>query len=320
MATSELHVVLGASGGTGSAIVRELVDHGHRVRAISRGDDAAALDGVERVRADVSTDAGATAACAGAAVVYHAAQPEYTRWEEEFPALTDAVIAGASSAGAKLVFADNLYMYGPTDGPMTEETPERATSKKGRVRIRMAERLLDAHRSGRIRVAIGRSSDYYGPGGTGTIAGDIVFGAALAGKTVRWPGPLDVPHQFNYLPDMARELVTLGERLEADGEIWHLPAAEPIAARALLELVFAEMGQPPKMAATSPAMLRLVGLFSSYVRESREISYQVTQPFVADTSKYQRAFGPFQPTPHPDAVKQTVAWFAQRQGRPGAAH
>ena len=311
---SDLHVVLGASGGTGGALVGELLRRGHRVRAVSRRPGATRPGGVARMSADVATIEGAVAACAGAAVVYYAAQPAYTRWVEEFPALTDAIVAGASTAGAKLVFADNLYMYGPADGPMSEETPMHATSRKGRVRILMAERLLEASRSNQLRVTIGRSADYYGPGGVGTVAGDSVFGAVLAGQTVRWPGSLDVPHQFNYLPDMARALVTLGERPEADGEVWHLPAAGATTVRAFLERVFAEAGRPPRVAALSPGMLRVIGLVVPFIRESREIAYQFSRPFVADASKFQRVFGPFEPTPPRDAARETLAWFAGRRG------
>lgn len=308
---NELHVVLGATGGTGSAIVDELLRRGRRVRAASRS--GRAPEGAEATKADVSTPEGAHAACAGASVVYHAAQPDYTRWPEEFPPMTENVIGGAADAGAKLVFADNLYMYGPgSRQPMTEETPQRATGKKGKTRILMADSLLEAHRSGRLRVALGRSSDYYGPGGTGTIAGDTLFGAALAGKTVRWPGSLDAPHQFNYLPDMARALVTLGEREEASGGIFHLPAAEQITGRRFVELVSAELGRRAKVSVTSRTMLRAAGLFSPFIRELVETTYQFEQPFFADASKFERTFGPFGPTPHEEAVARTLAWFRER--------
>lgn len=309
-----LHVVLGASGGTGSAIVEELLGRGYRVRAVSRS--GRAPEGAEGMKADVSDPEGAKAASAGASVVYHAAQPDYTRWPEEFPPMTDAVVEGAAAAGAKLVFADNLYMYGQgSPQPLREETPQEATGKKGRTRILMAERLLEAHRSGRVRVAIGRSSDYYGPRGTGTIAGDTVFGAALAGKTVRWPGSLDAPHTFNYLPDMARALVTLGEREEADGEVWHLPAAAPITGRRFMDLVSREVGRPARVSVTSRTAIRLAGLFSPFIRELSETMYQFEKPFVSDASKYEHAFGPSGPTPHEVAVARTVAWFRERSGR-----
>ena len=88
-------------------------------------------------------------------------------------------------------------MYGPNSPqPMTEETPQRATGRKGRARIVMAVRLLEAHRSGRVRVAIGHSSDYYGPRGKSSVAGDQVFRAALKGKKARWPGSLDTRHHL----------------------------------------------------------------------------------------------------------------------------
>ena len=98
---------------------------------------------------------GARRACEGAAVVYHCAQPGYTKWPELFPPLTRAVLDGAAAAGAKLVFADNLYVYGPPDGPMTEETPQRAQGKKGRTRIEMADAVL--RRARRRETASARS-------------------------------------------------------------------------------------------------------------------------------------------------------------------
>src|SRR5918999_1626172 len=103
---------------------------------------------------------GAKAPAAGAAVVSHCAMPPYPDWPAAFPPLTAAVTDGAIAAGAKLVLADNLYLYGPHAGPRTEDLPAAATDRKGRVRAQMAEGLLAAHRQGRLRVTIGRASDY----------------------------------------------------------------------------------------------------------------------------------------------------------------
>jgi nucleoside-diphosphate-sugar epimerase len=265
--------------------------------------------GVEQVAADVGTAEGARRACEGAAVVYHCAQPPYTRWPELFPPMTRAVIDGAAEAGAKLVFADNLYAYGPPDGPMNEETPQRAQGVKGRTRIEMADAVLRAHADGRLRTTIGRSSDYYGPRGTGSTAGANIMKPALGGKRARWLGSLDQPHTLDYLEDMARALVTLGEREEADGQVWHLPAAESLTGRQFLSLVFEAAGQPAKIGVASRPMIRIAGLFSPFLRELKETLYQVERPFVSDASKFAAAFGPFEPTPHPEAVRRTVDWF-----------
>ena len=307
--TADLHVVVGASGATGAAVVRELARRGHQVRAVNRAGNVGAPAGVERLAADVATAEGAKTACAGAAVVYHCAQPPYTRWPQEFPPLTDAIAAGAADAGAKLVLADNLYAYGPHQGPLTEDLPAAATGRKGRVRALMAERLLAAHRQGRLRVAIGRSSDYYGPGGLLSIAGERVFRAALAGRTVRWLGRLDQPHTLSYLEDMAAGLVVLGERDEADGQVWHLPAAEPLTGRQFLELVVAATGGTSRIATNSAFMTRLAGVFVPFLREVTETLPHFQAPYVLDWSKFQWAFGPSTPTPHPEAVARTVAWF-----------
>ncbi|MER7661795.1 NAD-dependent epimerase/dehydratase family protein [Streptomyces sp. NPDC096193] len=175
-----LHVVFGATGAIGSTVVAELLRHGRPVRAVSRG--GRAPEGAEGVAADAADPAQAASAAAGAAVVHHCASPPYTQWPELFPELTRSVLAAAESAGAKLVFADNLYSYGPVDGPLREDLPAAAQGRKGRTRTAMAAELLDAHRTGRVRVAIGRASDYYGPRGTHSTAGETLFGGLLAGR------------------------------------------------------------------------------------------------------------------------------------------
>jgi nucleoside-diphosphate-sugar epimerase len=306
------HVVIGAGGGTGSAVVRELAGRDLRVRAVTRSGKGDVPEGVERAAADVGTPEGARQACEGAAVVYHCAQPPYTKWAELFRPMTDAILAGAAAVGAKLVFADNLYVYGPPDGPMTEDTPQRAQGTKGRVRIEMANALLRAHADGRLRVTIGRASDYYGPRGTTSAVGENIMKPLLRDKRVRWLGSLDQPHTLNYLEDMARSLVTLGERDEADGQVWHLPAAEPLTGRQFLELLFEEAGRAPKIGVASRAVIRIGGLFNPLLRELNETLYQFERSFVSDASKFQAAFGPFEPTPHRAAASRTVDWFRRR--------
>jgi nucleoside-diphosphate-sugar epimerase len=289
-----------------------LVARGLPVRAVTRSGAADVPVGVEQVAADVATPEGARRACAGAAVVYHCAQPAYTKWVELFPPLTRAVLDGTADAGAKLVFADNLYVYGPPEGPMTEETPQRAQGKKGRIRIEMAAAILRAHAEGRLRCTIGRSSDYYGPRGTTSTVGDNLMKPLLRGKRARWVGSLDQPHTLNYLEDMARALVTLGEREEADGQVWHLPAAEPLTGRQFLMLTYDAAGLPSKAGVASRPMIKLVGVFNPLVRELNETLYQFERPFVSDASKFQGAFGPFEPTPHQEAVRRTVEWYRRR--------
>jgi len=282
------------------------------VRAVSRGGQAP--DGAQGAAADAADPAQAARAAAGASVLYHCASPPYTRWPELFPALTSSILGAAESSGAKLVFADNLYAYGPVDGPLREDLPAVAGGRKGRTRVKMAAQLLAAHRNGQARVVIGRASDYYGPHGTGSTAGETVFGRILAGDKPRWPGRLDQPHTFHYLPDIARGLVVLADRRDADGQVWHLPAAPPLTAQQFFDMIATAAGRPVPVHASiaSPALLAAAGIFSPLLREVRETTYQFRAPFIIDASKFEAAFDHLEPTPHRDAVPRTVAWYRSR--------
>ena len=307
-----LPVVFGATGAIGSAVVGELLRTGRSVRAVSRS--GRAPEGAQGVAADAADLAEAAAAAAGAAVVYHCASPPYTKWPELFPALTRSILGAAESSGAKLVFADNLYAYGPVDGPLREDLPALAHGRKGRVRVEMAAELLRAHRDGRARVVIGRASDYYGPRGTGSIAGETVFGRILAGKKPRWTGRLDQPHTFHFLPDIARGLLVLADHREAEGQVWHLPAAGPLTAQQFFDMV-AQAAGLATVAWTGtgrPAVLAVAGMVSPLLREMRETTYQFRAPFVIDSSKFEAVFGRLEPTQHREAVQQTGGWYRSR--------
>jgi nucleoside-diphosphate-sugar epimerase len=304
----ETRVVLGAGGGIGSAVVWELAGRGRRVRAVSREGRARAPDGVEACAADLTTAEGAARACAGAAVVYHCVQPRYTRWAEEFPALNATIVGAVTEVGAKLVVADNLYMYGPISGPISETSQQEPQSKKGRLRKQLAASLLAATDTSGLRVTIGRASDYFGPSGAHSVAGMMVT-EALAGKTVRWPANADLPHTFSYLPDVARGLAVLGERDGANGKAWVLPAAPPITARAFVALIGQACERPVKLSVTSKLMMRAAGLAIPEAREVPDIWYQFAAPFVVDSSAFDTAFAPLRITPLAEAVHDTVAWY-----------
>ncbi len=309
------HVVIGAAGGTGSAVVSELAARGRRVRAVTRSGRGDVPEGVEQVAADVGTAEGARRACEGAAVVYHCAQPPYTKWAELFPPMTEAVLDGAAAAGAKLVFADNLYVYGPPDGPMTEETPQRAQGKKGRIRIEMADAVLGAHADGRLRVAIGRSSDYYGPRGHHLDRRREHHEAGCArqaGALARLARPASYAQLSGGHGPRPRDAgrARRGRRpglAPAGGGAPHGPTVPRAGVRG---------GRaPPKDRRRVATDDQGRGRCStrSYESSTRR-STSSKDPSCPDASKFQAAFGPFEPTPHRAAVSRTVDWFRRRYG------
>jgi len=247
----------------------------------------------------------------GAAVIYQCTNPPYDKWTEIFPTLQANTLEAAASAGAKYIVADNLYMYGDTNGqPIREDSPCIAHTKKGQVRAQMAEAVTDAHRSGKVRVAVARASDFYGPAALGSAAGERMFGFAMQGKAASVVGDLDAPHTYTYIEDFGKALAVLGERDEALGQVWHVPNAETLTTRQFITLIFDELQQPPKMSAMGKAMLRLGGLFVPAAREIIEMMYEFEKPFVVDSSKFAQTFG-LPGTPVREAIKMTVAWYRQ---------
>ena len=301
-------VVVGAGGGIGRAVVTELASKGIAVRAVTRTGRGDMPAGVEHVAADLATPEGASAACQGAGTVYHCAQPAYGRWAQDFPALNACIAEGVRAAAAKLVFADNLYMFGPVTGPIHDGSTQEPSSTKGRIRKDLADALLADHTAGRMRVTIGRASDYFGPGGSGSVAGLLVEDA-LAGKKARWPASVDVLHTLSFLPDVARGLVTLGGRDDTDGSAWILPAGPPLTARDFVEHLERALDQPVQLSVTSKVAMRVAGLFIAEAREIPDIWYQFEAPFVADASRFESVLGPFAATPIDEALKATVAWY-----------
>lgn len=312
MEDRELHVVFGA-GQVGAAIARELSSQERRVRVVNRQGRAKVSNGVEVVKGDATDPADVRRASRGAAVVYGTVQPPYTRWPEEFPQILDGVIEGAAAAGARLVWADNLYMYGPHRGPLTEDLPYRAAGRKGHTRAQMAETLMEAHRSGKIRATIGRASNFYGPGVRDSVVGKGVFEPALEGKKAQVLGDPDAPHTYTFIEDFAGALVTLGEREEALGEVWHVPSAETLTTRRFVKMVYEEARRTPKFRVAPGLGIRLLAPFNADMSEIREILYEFEDPFVVDHSKFESTFGA-NVTPHREAIRKTLDWYRQQAG------
>jgi nucleoside-diphosphate-sugar epimerase len=313
MGEDRLHVVFG-TGQVGSALAAHLARQGIAVRAVSRHRPPA-LTGVDWRAADAADPEAAADAAKSASVIYQCLNAPYNQWPERFPPLQRGVLAAAERTGALLVSLENLYGYGPAGGsPMTEDLPLAATGVKGRARAAMTAELLAG--AGRVRIAIGRASDFFGPGVTaGSTLGERVFGNALAGRRADFIGNPGLPHTYSYVPDIAAGLATLGTDPRAAGQVWHLPGPPTVTTRALIDLVAAEVGHPVGVRSVPKLALRALGLVNPVLRELAETYYQFAEPFVLDTTKYQATFGAAG-TPLADAIAATLAWYRTRPSTP----
>jgi nucleoside-diphosphate-sugar epimerase len=302
------HVVFG-TGQVGRPLGEQLLAAGHDVVAVNRS-GRLHLDGATVVGGDASDPDFTTAACAGADVVYFCLNAQnYGRWDEEFPPLQRAVLAGAARAGARLVVLDNLYAYGPPNGePLVETMATNPTSKKSATRAAMTDELLRAHAAGDVKVTIGRASDYFGPGTLSSALGETVFATALTGARAQVMGDPDQPHSYSYTPDVAAALVTLGTATGATGEIWHLPVAEARTTRQIIERTYQAAGHPARTLSAGRTTLRALGLLKPAVREYLHTLYQFTDPWVVDDSKFRTTYAA-SATPLDEALDTTLAWY-----------
>jgi nucleoside-diphosphate-sugar epimerase len=311
MSQNELHVIFG-TGALGKWTARELIRLGKPVRMISHSGkaDSRIPAEVEVVKGDAYDVQHNIEVTKGADAVYQCAQPQYHEWAEKFPPMQKAILDAASVNGAKFIVADNLYMYGDTNGePIREDMPYQPHTKKGKVRAAMATAVMDAHRAGKVRAAIGRASNFFGPDDNAVTS--FAIRPALEGKTINLLGRMDQPHTFSYTADFGKLLATLGTREGALGQIWFTPSPAPVTQVELVKIMEEELGHKVKVMAAGKVMLSMLGLFMPTLRESVEMLYEWNKPFIMDSSKAEKAFG-WQGTSLKDAMRATIEWCREK--------
>ncbi len=312
-----LHVVFGA-GQIGQRLAVHLHAGGHHVRVVRRSSRGGLPDDVEVRAGDAMDPAFCRAAADGATVVYHCLNPPYdtSAWAVQVPRYTENLIAAAGAAGARLVVLENLYMLAPARGRVIDEdSPIGPVSRKGAIRARATERLFDAHHRGEVVAVAGRASDFYGPGGTMSGLGDFFWPDALAGKRVRSPYPLDVPHTWHYIPDVAAGLAVLGNAdADACGRAWMLPCqpAEPL--QQLVDRLAAVLGRQLRTGGMPRLLVKALGLMMPVMREIDEMLYQWDGPSHVDDRRFRTRFG-LLPAPLDLAARETVAWATRHYAR-----
>lgn len=266
------------------------------------GDPAYDMPGTHPDPLDGTDAEAVAAACADARVVYLLLNAHYLDWYERFPRRLEAAIVAAAAASATLVYHDNLYAFGPSAVPLNEDHPADATTRKGRLRADMAALLMAALAGGRVSGVIGRSADMYGPGALNSAfdstLGQRHFYLLLVGKPI------------NVLDDVARDLIVLGTTPDALGQVWHLPAAQALSHRALLELAGRSAGVEAKVRGSrvSGYVVKVLGRFQPDVGEVAEMLYQFEQPLLVSHQRFADAFGA-QPTSHEEALARTLEWY-----------
>lgn len=306
------HVIFGCNGPVGVELMERLAATGDEVVGVCRSGRSEAPAGTRIEAADVRDVEAAKRLAQGASVVYCCIGIPYETWPDLWPGIIEGLLAATEAAGARLVFADNLYCYGPQDRPLEKDMPLTDYGRKPALRASLARTMLEAHRQGRAPVVLVRASDFYGPRVTNAELGETVFPRLLAGKAAQLLGRIDVPHTFAYVPDFARALVTLASADDdAFGRAWHVPSAPAVTQREVIERIGTLIGTRPKIQRLPGFGVGLLGLFNPLMRELHELIFQWQRPYLVDHSRFaQRFWGDF--TPLDEGLAATVEWYRRR--------
>lgn len=304
-------VVIGA-GPVGRATALALAARGDAVRLANRSRPSDWPATIPFTACDVLDRASVTTAIAGAEQIVLAVGFVYDArvWRRVWaPAMTNVVEACAVT-GARLVFLDNLYQLGPQNRPRTEDMPLTNRGDKPPVLAEVTRIWQRAAAAGRVRIASLRCSDFYGPGVSRSHLGDTGFGLIAQGKSALLLAPPDTPHDFAYVPDIARALIALLDAPDADfGQVWNMPCAPTRTPRQILALGAKAIGVKPRLTAIPLWMLRPLGLFARFMREVADVAFTWDRPYVVDGSKFTRRFG-FETTPFEVGAPATARAFA----------
>lgn len=287
-----MQTILGSGGIIANHLATALPLYTDKIRLVSRNPKAV-TGKEERVSADLTSAEQVMSAVKGSEVVYLTAGLQYNIkvWQEQWPRLMQNVIIACKENNAKLVFFDNVYMYGKVVGPMTEETPFNPCSRKGEVRAKIATMILDAVAKGSLTALIARSADFYGPKTYNSFLNMMVFENLKKGKSAQLLISKNLKHTFTYTPDAGKATALLGNTPSAFNQTWHLPTdPNALTSRQIVEIAAKELNVKAKITVLPKLMIQIAGLFNPIIKESVEMLYQYDSEYIFDSGKFDKAF------------------------------
>ena len=300
--------IFGAAGAIGRVLAAELRARGDTVRVVGRRADAlrAAAPEAEIFTADLADPGAAGNAAAGMDAIVYCVGVPYDRFELH-PQITRIALDAARDAGVRaFVLISTVYPYGrPRAARVAEDQPRVPHTRKGRFRKEQQDLVLAAHDPNGLRTLVLVLPDFYGPG-VETSFITAAFDAARTGKIASVIGPLDTPHEFVFVPDVAPVVGDLLAHPDAFGTIYNLAGAGPTTTRALIAEIERASGRRIRTFAVGPVMLRVLGLFVPLLRELVEMHYLWTTPVLLDDAKLHGVLGTIRKTPYAEGIRRSL--------------
>jgi nucleoside-diphosphate-sugar epimerase len=296
-----MHTILGAGGPVANALTRELLNYNETIRLVSRKPIQPSGKNITWKKADLLNYSELIEASKGSTVIYLTAGLIYDKniWRQQWPVIMQNFINLGKETGARLIFFDNIYMYGLVNGPMIESTPYNPCSVKGEIRAGIATKLMDEAKAGNISASIARAADFYGTESMNGFLDLMVLDKYAKKQKAQWIGNPSKLHNFSYIPDMGKGMYLLGQNPESGNQ---MPTTAPLTGIQFIEMAATIYGVDPKYMALKKFMLQLFGLFNKTVSELVEMYYQYDHDYNFNSDKFEKAFN-YKPTCYQDGIK-----------------
>jgi nucleoside-diphosphate-sugar epimerase len=304
-----MQTILGAGGIIANELAKELCKNFTKeIRLVGRNpkkvNDSDVLFTADLLDAQQTADA-----VKGSEIVYFTAGLPYNSkiWHDQWPIVMKNVINACKLHQAKLVFFDNVYMYGQVKGIMTEETPFNSVSIKGKVRGKIAQMLLDEMKAKQITAVICRAPEFYGPRNTISGTNATVFDNIKKNKKLQVLLNDDVLRTLIFTPDAGRATALIGNTPDAYHQTWHLPCdTNRLNLKEFIALCSVVHGSELKYTILKPWLLRIIGIFVPFIKEIIELLYQWEQDYIFDCSKFNKKFPDFKTTSLKDGITEIL--------------
>ena len=308
----QVHLVLGGAGVVGDSVIKELKKQKIAVKALER---TKKIHCVDTIKADLLNFEEAKKAINGFSHIYLCIGLPYSSeiWGRNWPNIMRNIISICKAEKSKLIFFDNVYMYGPPPLPVPfdETTKQFPTSKKGAARKETADILLEAMNSGMIDALIARSADFYGPHAINSQFYINFLARILDKKSPRSISKPGIKHTYAYTVDNARALVKLALDDGSYGDVWHLPVGDPITMEEIVELFNKEFKTRHRVRFMPFFLQTALAPFIPELKEAREMLFQFNYPYIMSFDKFKARYPNFKVTPYEEGIKEMIHSFTE---------
>lgn len=312
-------IVLGATGGTGKALVSELLDRRIEVIAFGRSENKMKVlmeefdfnPQLSYKLGDIFDSQSIISAAKNVDVMFQCANVKYQEMEEKLQLLGESVMQAADILKKKIVVVDGIYVYGHQVTKGDENHPQNPHTKKGKIRVEF-ENLIFSDKWKNAKALIVRLPDYYGPSSQTSYLQFTLEGMASQKSSI-FLGNLKTPREYVYLPDAAKMIVNIAEKDDAYGENWNIPGTGLISGKEIIKIARNVTGNQKIVLPLKKNMIRLVGLFDPLMKEVVEMMYLTKEGFVLNGEKYENRIGSIPKTPFKIGLEENLHYLMEKK-------